>query len=417
MGKKRKAAPPPPKVELEKRKPKVVVEDDPSEEEEEQDSEPEEVEEEEEESEEEEEEEEEEESEEEENEEDEDGSERQSLRKLLKPFGKDQIIELLVEAALNERSIISRINQLAESGTLHRNLFVFGLGWDATTEQVLSVFKEYGEIEDCKVVTDKLTGRAKGYAFVLFKTRGSAHKALKQPHKMIGNRMTSCQLASAGPVPNQMGSLQDSNDGRKIYVGNVGPLVSPDKLLSFFAKFGDIEEGPLGLDRVTGKFKGFAIFVYKTVEACMKALEEPVKVFEGCQLQCRLKGLQTKKNQKGALGASSGAAAITQTDINTLKYGVAVNPGILNHNVNPAILNHNVNPAILNHNVNPAAVLMGQSQGIGLVNQVSPGIGLANPMMASAFNHTGLALLCCQWIASVDWGDPINGIQWELWYQ
>uniref|UniRef100_A0A5B6ZZZ6 Putative UBP1-associated protein 2A-like n=1 Tax=Davidia involucrata TaxID=16924 RepID=A0A5B6ZZZ6_DAVIN len=173
--------------------------------------------------------------------------------------------------------------------------------------------------------------------------------------------MASCQLASAGPVPNH--PVPDST-GRKIYVANVGPQVNPDKLRSFFAKFGEIEEGPLGHDPVTGKLKGFAIFVYKTAEGCKKALEEPIKVFEGCQLQCRraVEGHRTNKNQTGLLGAS-GAAAIHQADINTLNYGVGVNPGMLSHNVNPA------------------AVLVGQN----------PGMGLANPMMASVFNQTALA--------------------------
>ncbi|KAA8519014.1 hypothetical protein F0562_016212 [Nyssa sinensis] len=356
MGKKRKAASR--KVVVEEKKPKVV-EHDTSEEEEESEEEVEEIEEEEEEAEEAEEEESEEEEEEEE-EEDED-SKRETLRKLLEPFGKDQIIEFLKEAAFKDHSIISRINQLAESDPIHRKIFVHGLGWDATTEQVLSVFKQFAEIEECKVVADKVTGRAKGYGFVLFKTRDGAQKALKERQKKIGNRMTSCQLASAGPVPNH--PVPDST-GRKIYVANVGPQVNTDKLRSFFAKFGEIEEGPLGHDPVTGKPKGFAIFVYKTAEGCKKALEEPTKMFEGCQLQCRraVEGFRTNKNQTGALGAS-GAAAIQQTDINTLNYGVGVNPGILSHNVNPA------------------AVLVGQS----------PGIGLVNPMLASAFNQTALA--------------------------
>uniref|UniRef100_A0A5B7A4L6 Putative UBP1-associated protein 2A-like n=1 Tax=Davidia involucrata TaxID=16924 RepID=A0A5B7A4L6_DAVIN len=350
MGKKRKAAPP--EVEV-KQKPKVV-EHDTSEEDE---SDPEEVEEEEED----ESEEEEEEEDEEEEEENEVGSERESLRKLIEPFGKDQIIEFLIQAALNDCSIINRIKQFAESDPGHRKIFVYNLGWETTTEQVLSVFKQYGEIEECTVVGNKVTGRTKGYGFVIFKTRDGALNALKQPQKMIGDRTTSCQLASIGSVPSP---VPDSS-GRKIYVGNVGPLVNPDMLRSFFAKFGEIEEGPIGHNPVTGKLKGFAIFIYKTAEGCKKALEEPIKVFEGCQLECRraVKDLRIKKNKKGFFGASSGAASIQQTDINTPTNGVGVNP------------------VIFSRNVNPAAVPMGQS----------PGIGLANPVLAPALHQPGLA--------------------------
>ncbi|CAL5420497.1 unnamed protein product [Camellia sinensis] len=304
-----------------------------------------------------------EEEEEEEEEEDDDELKKETMRKLLEPFGKEQILDLLKEAALKNPSIIARITQSAESDPAHRNVFIHGLGWDATTEQVLSIFKPFGEIEECKVVTDKVTGRAKGYGFVLFKTRIAAQKALKQRQKKIGNRMASCQLASAG-VPNNQAGQEPA--GRKIYVANVGSHVNPEKLRSFFAKFGEIEEGPLGHDPVTGKLKGFAIFIYKNEKDCKKALEEPVKVFEGIQMQCRRAAEgRNNKNQAVVLGASvggGGVASIQQSEINTMNYGLGMNPGILGQNVNTA------------------AVMMGQN----------PGIGLANPMMASALNQTGL---------------------------
>lgn len=160
--------------------------------------------------------------------------------------------------------------------------------------------------------------------------------------------MTSCQLASAGSVPNNSQSSSVLPSGRKIYVMNVGPQINPEKIRSFFAKFGEIEEGPIGVDTVTGKFKGYALFVYKTAEGCKKALEEPVKVFDGTQLQCRraVEGNRGNKNQTGG-----GAASIHQTDIATVNYGMGVNP---------------------------AAVMGGQN----------PGIGLANPLLASALGQT-----------------------------
>ncbi|XP_076948394.1 RNA-binding protein P-like, partial [Bidens hawaiensis] len=230
--------------------------------------------------------------------EDDESSKKESLRKLLEPLPKEKIIEILKEAALNDRSIIASLTQTAEVDPAHRKIFVFGLGWDATSDQVPSVFKQYGEIEDCKVVTDKVTGKAKGYGFVLFKTRKSAQKSLKQTQKKIGSRMASYQLAAVGklgaPGNNQTTATPDPA-GRKIFVANVLSHVDPNAPRSFFAKFGQIEEGLLGLDNVTGKFKGFAIFIYKTVDGCKKALEEPNKPFDGCKLQCR----QAVDNQRG----------------------------------------------------------------------------------------------------------------------
>lgn len=75
--------------------------------------------------------------------------------------------------------------------------------------------------------------------------------------------------------------------------------MSPDKLLSHFSSYGEIEEGPLGFDRFTGKSKGFALFVYKTVEGAQGALANPVKTIDGRQLNCKLANVDGKKGKQG----------------------------------------------------------------------------------------------------------------------
>nr|GEX91563.1 UBP1-associated protein 2A-like [Tanacetum cinerariifolium] len=90
--------------------------------------------------------------EEEEEEEDDEASKKEFLRKLLEPLPKEKIIEFLTEAALNDPSIMAALTQTAEMDPVHRRIFVFGLGRDATTDQVLSAFEQYGDIEQCRVV-------------------------------------------------------------------------------------------------------------------------------------------------------------------------------------------------------------------------------------------------------------------------
>ncbi|GJT99945.1 UBP1-associated protein 2A-like protein [Tanacetum coccineum] len=287
-------------------------------------------------------------------EEDDEASKKEFLRKLLEPLPKEKIIEFLKEAALNDPSIVATLTQTAEVDPAHRRIFVFGLGWDATTDQVFSAFEQYGDIEQCRVVTDKVTGKAKGYGFVLFKTRKSAQKSLKQTQKKIGGRMATCQLASAGPsgLNNNQTTLTTGTIGRKIFVANVKSHVNPEALRSLFAKFGEIEDGPSGIDRTTGKFKGFAMFVYKTVEGCKKALEEPTKVFDGCQLQCRL----AVNNQRGNKNTKSLPSAASNSDIGNMGFGYGVYAPQL------------MNPAAA------AGIMAGQ-----------------NPMMVSALNQNSIS--------------------------
>ncbi|KAJ0691993.1 putative RNA recognition motif domain, nucleotide-binding alpha-beta plait domain superfamily [Helianthus annuus] len=217
------------------------------------------------------------------------------VEKLLEPFSKEQLVLLLKEAVTKHPEFIESVQAIADADPAHRKIFAYGLGWDTTTEVLLSEYGKYGEIEDCKHVVDKVSGKSKGYAFILFKHRAGAQKALKEPQKKIGSRVSSCQLASAGPGPgNAQSSAANANapvvseyTQRKIFVSNVAADIDPNKLLEFFSKFGEIEDGPLGLDKQTGKPRGFALFVYKSVESAKKALEEPHKVFEGHTLHCQ----------------------------------------------------------------------------------------------------------------------------------
>ncbi|XP_057955761.1 UBP1-associated protein 2A-like [Malania oleifera] len=235
--------------------------------------------------------------------EEEDGGEEdledEPFDRLVEPFTKEQLVLLIREAVEKYPDFVENVRKLADADPAHRKIFVHGLGWDTTNETLTSVFAKYGPIEDCKAVCDKVSGKSKGYAFILFKHRSGARKALKQPQKKIGSRMTSCQLASAGPVPAPPPVAPPVSEytQRKIFVSNVSADIDPRKLLEFFAKYGEIEEGPLGLDKQTGKPKGFALFVYRSVESSKKALEEPHKTFEGHTLHCQ-KAIDGPKQSK-----------------------------------------------------------------------------------------------------------------------
>ncbi|GJR70923.1 UBP1-associated protein 2C-like protein [Tanacetum coccineum] len=92
-----------------------------------------------------------------------------------------------------------------------------------------------------------IRGIVEGYGFVYFKHKDGAVKALVEPSKKIDGRINVAQLASAKD------STASNVDGRKVYVGNVPWEVGSERLLECFAAFGEIEEGPLGFDKVMCK--------------------------------------------------------------------------------------------------------------------------------------------------------------------
>ena len=49
-----------------------------------------------------------------------------------------------------------------------KKLFVGGLSWDTTDDGLRQAFASYGEITEAKVITQRDTGRSRGFGFVTF---------------------------------------------------------------------------------------------------------------------------------------------------------------------------------------------------------------------------------------------------------
>ncbi len=61
---------------------------------------------------------------------------------------------------------------------MSKKLFVGGLSWNTDDAALREAFEEYGEVTDAKVVTDRETGRSRGFGFVTFANDADAVEAL-----------------------------------------------------------------------------------------------------------------------------------------------------------------------------------------------------------------------------------------------
>jgi cold-inducible RNA-binding protein len=61
-----------------------------------------------------------------------------------------------------------------------KRLFVGNLNYNTDQETLRSAFSEFGEVRDVKIVTDRETGRARGFAFVEFSSEDDATRATAQ---------------------------------------------------------------------------------------------------------------------------------------------------------------------------------------------------------------------------------------------
>ena len=63
---------------------------------------------------------------------------------------------------------------------MSKKLFVDGISWGTSEDKLNEVFGQYGEIEETKIITDRETGRSRGFGFVTFVDGADADNAIQE---------------------------------------------------------------------------------------------------------------------------------------------------------------------------------------------------------------------------------------------
>ena len=63
---------------------------------------------------------------------------------------------------------------------MSKKLFVGGLSWDTTSAELQTAFAACGDVVEAKVVTDRDSGRSRGFGFVTYQDASSATRAVEE---------------------------------------------------------------------------------------------------------------------------------------------------------------------------------------------------------------------------------------------
>jgi RNA recognition motif-containing protein len=81
-----------------------------------------------------------------------------------------------------------------------QNLFVGNLSYNTTEDTLRTLFAEFGQIESVRLVSDRDTGRSKGFAFVEMSTVQDAEEAISRLNNMqIDDREIKVEKANPRP--------------------------------------------------------------------------------------------------------------------------------------------------------------------------------------------------------------------------
>ena len=88
-----------------------------------------------------------------------------------------------MELSILARSIAAQNNQKTHQASngvwfMSSKIFVGGLSWGTDDNGLHEAFSAYGQVTDAKVITDRETGRSRGFGFVTYASAEEAQSAI-----------------------------------------------------------------------------------------------------------------------------------------------------------------------------------------------------------------------------------------------
>jgi nucleolin len=166
------------------------------------------------------------------------------------------------------------------------NLFVGNLSWNIDEEWLTREFEEFGELQGVRIITDRDSGRSKGFGYVEFTNAENGAKALeaRNGYELDGRGLrvdfSAPRDANASQTPQQRQNDRAAKFGdvknppaQTLFVGNISFEADESTLTEYFQEHGSINSIRLPTDRETGAPKGFGYVEMGSIEEAQAAFE------------------------------------------------------------------------------------------------------------------------------------------------
>uniref|UniRef100_A0A452GR59 RRM domain-containing protein n=1 Tax=Gopherus agassizii TaxID=38772 RepID=A0A452GR59_9SAUR len=181
-------------------------------------------------------------------------------------------------------------------------MFIGGLSWDTTKKDLKDYFSKFGEVVDCTLKLDPITGRSRGFGFVLFKESESVDKVMDQKEHKLNGKVIDPKRAKA---------MKTKEPVKKIFVGGLSPDTPEEKIREYFGGFGEVESIELPMDNKTNKRRGFCFITFKDEEPVKKIMEKKYHNvgLSKCEIKVAMSKEQYQQQQQwGSRGGFVGRA-------------------------------------------------------------------------------------------------------------
>ncbi|KAI9371177.1 hypothetical protein BJX61DRAFT_42632 [Aspergillus egyptiacus] len=223
--------------------------------------------------------------------------------------------------AEEEPAPTSKKSKTAESAEgASSNLFVGNLSWNITEEWLQQEFESFGELAGVRIMTERDTGRSRGFGYVEFANAADAAKAYKSMKDAeIDGRKINLDYATGRPAnkDNQGGFKeraqnrarsfgdQASPESDTLFLGNLPFSATEDSVHEVFGSMGTVLGIRLPTHQESGQPKGFGYVQYSSVDEARQAYSD----LQGAEIDgrpVRLDFSTPRDNSGGGRGGGRG---------------------------------------------------------------------------------------------------------------
>lgn len=163
-------------------------------------------------------------------------------------------------------------------------LFVGGLSWETSKDNLQHYFSQYGEVVDSVVMKNPATGRSRGFGFVTFKDSNCVSLVLQSgPHELDGRTID--PKACTPKSEQQKGRRDDGSP--KLFLGGLPADVTETEIRSAFMEFGRVTDVVIMYDQEKKKSRGFGFLSYDSEDGVEQACAQRFVTVNGKQVECK----------------------------------------------------------------------------------------------------------------------------------
>ncbi|KAF9255914.1 RNA-binding domain-containing protein [Marasmius fiardii PR-910] len=201
------------------------------------------------------------------------------------------VLNLASDDVENKSALESVASTPPSSGSPHE-VFVGQLPWHFDNARLAQEFASCGEIISANVITQRNTGKSRGFGFIKFSTSDGAEMALKLNEKEIDGQTITVERKESHQksAPESDASTPSSRSPHTVFVSQLPWHFDNDRLAQEFASCGEIISANVITQRNTGKSRGFGFVNFSTSDGVEMAVKLNGKEIDGQTITVERKG-------------------------------------------------------------------------------------------------------------------------------